>query len=90
MGPPDPATDASADGADGEDALVGPTDAAASELSDAPKSATPRMKTIVVHRGDTLGRLAERHGVTIGQIKRANGMKSSHVRAGQRLKIPNS
>jgi membrane-bound lytic murein transglycosylase D len=91
MGPPAPATDASADGDD--ESLIGATDAAASELSDAPKSATPtspRMKTIVVHRGDTLGRLAERHGVTIGQIKRANGMKSSQVRAGQRLKIPNS
>lgn len=44
--------------------------------------------TIVVQRGDTLETIAKRHGVTISQIKRANGLSGSTIRAGQRLRVP--
>ena len=45
-------------------------------------------RVIVVKSGETLGAIAGRHGTTVGKIKRVNGMRSSLVRAGQRLKIP--
>ena len=42
-----------------------------------------------VKNGDTLGEIARRHGTTISKIKKANGMSSDRIRAGQTLKIPN-
>lgn len=47
-------------------------------------------RVVVVQRGETLSQIAGRHGVTITALKRANGMSSSIVRAGQRLKVPTS
>ena len=45
-------------------------------------------KTIyTVKKGDNLGKIASRHGVTINNIKRWNRMKSNKVRVGQRLSI---
>lgn len=41
-----------------------------------------------VGRGDTLWRIAQRHGVSVSRIKQANGMRSSHLKAGQTLSIP--
>ena len=46
--------------------------------------------TIVVRRGDTLSALAKRHGVSVTALKRANGMSGSQVRAGQKLRLPQS
>lgn len=40
-----------------------------------------------VKRGDYLGRIAERYGVGVSQIKRWNGMRSSRLRVGQNLII---
>lgn len=45
-------------------------------------------KTHTVVRGDTLGRIAARHGTTVAAIKRANGMKSDTVILGAKLRIP--
>ncbi len=45
-------------------------------------------RTVVVRAGDTLSEIAERNGVTLTQLKRANGLKSNRVQSGQRLKIP--
>ena len=42
-----------------------------------------------VKNGDTLGEIARRHGTTISKIKKANGMSSDRIRAGQTLRIPN-
>ncbi len=43
-----------------------------------------------VKKGDTLSRIAKKYkGVTINEIKRANGMKSTKLKPGQRLIIPN-
>jgi membrane-bound lytic murein transglycosylase D len=41
-----------------------------------------------VQRGETLGGIAKRHGTTVSAIQRANGLKSSVIKVGQRLKIP--
>ncbi len=43
---------------------------------------------VTVRAGETLGVLAERHNTTIARLKLANGLSSSRIRAGQRLRIP--
>ncbi len=40
-----------------------------------------------VRSGDYLGRIAEKYGVSISQIKRWNGLRSNNLRVGQRLTI---
>ena len=40
-----------------------------------------------VRSGDYLGRIAERYGVGVSQIKRWNGMRSNNLKVGQRLTI---
>ena len=41
-----------------------------------------------VKRGDTLGGIAKRHGVTVKQLMRWNGIKNAaHIREGQRIRI---
>lgn len=40
-----------------------------------------------VKSGDYLGKIAERHGVGVSQIKRWNGLRSNNLRVGQRLTI---
>lgn len=40
-----------------------------------------------IKNGDTLGSIAAKYGVTVNQIKRWNGMSSTRIRAGKRLKI---
>ena len=42
----------------------------------------------VVRKGDTLSALAVRYGVTISELKRANGLKSDLIKIGQTLRIP--
>jgi len=41
-----------------------------------------------VRRGDTLGKIAGRYGVSVSSLKRANGMRGSTIRVGQYLSIP--
>jgi peptidoglycan lytic transglycosylase D len=41
-----------------------------------------------VRRGDTLGKISYKYGVSVSKIKRANGLRSSTIRVGQSLKIP--
>ncbi len=41
-----------------------------------------------VKRGDTLGVIAKRHGVTVKELKQTNKLTSSNIRVGQSLKIP--
>ena len=48
----------------------------------------PKTRTYRVRRGDNLTVIARRNGVTIPQLRRANGMRSDFVRAGAVLKIP--
>lgn len=40
-----------------------------------------------VRRGDTLGAIANRYGVTVTQVRQLNGISGSRIRAGQRLRV---
>lgn len=44
--------------------------------------------THTVRKGETLGAIASKYHTTIAKIKRANGMKSDKLRAGQKIKLP--
>ncbi|UNY99727.1 LysM peptidoglycan-binding domain-containing protein [Zhouia spongiae] len=49
-----------------------------------------KMDSQVTHRvrnGDVLGKIAQRYGVRVSEIKRWNGLRSNTIRVGQRLKI---
>jgi len=52
-----------------------------------PKKSKPSKYT--VKSGDTLGSIAQRHGVKLASLKSANNMKGSTIRSGQVLTIPN-
>jgi hypothetical protein len=41
-----------------------------------------------VRRGDSLWSIARKHGVTVAELKRANNLRSSTIKAGQKLVIP--
>ncbi len=47
-----------------------------------------RRVTYRVQRGDTLGEIAERHGVSVARLKRVNGLRTSRIAPGQLLRIP--
>lgn len=49
---------------------------------------TSRSKKYKVGRGDTLWEIAQRHGVSVTHIKKANGIRSSRLQPGQVLSIP--
>lgn len=56
----------------------------------APKAAaTPKATRYKVRNGDTLEKIARKHGTTVAAIQSANGLgKSTNIRDGQSLKIP--
>ena len=53
----------------------------------APKS---QSQSHIVQRGESLSLIAQRYGVSVAQIKRANQLKSDQVKVDQELKIPSS
>ena len=57
-----------------------------------PKAApAPKFRYHTVKKGESLSTIARRYkGVTIADIQRANSIKGTNIRAGQKLKIPNS
>ncbi|MGE5172057.1 MAG: transglycosylase SLT domain-containing protein [Rudaea sp.] len=62
---------------------------AAASLEDAVFTTVPVNRTFyyTVHRGDSLGAIAARHGVTIEDIRRWNRLKGNLVRVGQKLRV---
>lgn len=52
-------------------------------------SAASSPKTVyhVVRRGDTLGKIAQKYGTTVNTLKGLNGLRSSTIKRGQRLKV---
>lgn len=40
-----------------------------------------------VRRGDTLGRIASKYGVSVNQIKRLNGLKGTNIQVGKSLRV---
>ena len=49
---------------------------------------TPKKKTHTVKSGETLGKIAEKYGVGLSKLKKANGLKSDKISIGQKLIIP--
>jgi murein DD-endopeptidase MepM/ murein hydrolase activator NlpD len=45
-------------------------------------------KTHTVRKGDTLSAIGLKYGVSVGALKRANGLSSDLIRVGQTLRIP--
>lgn len=42
----------------------------------------------LVRRGDTLWSIAQRHGTSVSAIRASNGLRSTYIRAGQVLRLP--
>ena len=59
-------------------------------LATLPKEERMRWQRYRIQSGDTLSRIARQHGVTVQAIRRSNGLKTSHIRAGRDLLIPMS
>lgn len=45
-------------------------------------------KTHKVKKGETLGQIAEKYGVGLSKLKKANGISGNNIQVGQTLKIP--
>ena len=74
---------------DAAPALASPRDATATaRVSLASADERARAETYRVQRGDTLGRIAARHGITVAMLKRANRIRGSRIAPGQVLRIP--
>ncbi|MDE6497611.1 MAG: LysM peptidoglycan-binding domain-containing protein [Muribaculaceae bacterium] len=54
----------------------------------APAKPSGQAKTHTVQKGDNLFRLSKQYGVSVAEIRAANGMKNDNLQIGQKLKIP--
>ncbi|SFQ54616.1 LysM domain-containing protein [Flavobacterium akiainvivens] len=54
------------------------------------ESTVPKVIHHKIKSGEVLGSIARKYGVTITELKRANGLKNNNIRAGKTLKIPTS
>jgi membrane-bound lytic murein transglycosylase D len=43
---------------------------------------------VTVRKGETLNQIAEKYGVTVSQLRKANHLRGSNVRSGQKLRLP--
>jgi hypothetical protein len=48
----------------------------------------PKLVKYTVKKGDSLGRIASKHGIGLSSLRRANGISGDLIRPGQVLKIP--
>ena len=63
-----------------------PASASSSSSASTAKAAAPaNATTYTVKSGDVLGKIAERHGCTVAQIKSWNGLTSNNIKVGQKL-----
>jgi membrane-bound lytic murein transglycosylase D len=53
-----------------------------------PEVVLVRHREYAVQSGDTLGQIARRHGVTVGDLQAANALSGTLIRVGQTLRIP--
>ena len=71
--------------------LVIPGKVGAAVASSPSVSASEASNTMYeIQSGDTLAKIARRHGTTVAQLKAFNNMRSDMVRAGDKLAIPDS
>ena len=61
-----------------------------STSSSSSSTSTPKTTTYTVQTGDTLSGIADKYGITVDQIKSWNGLSSSTIVPGQKLKISGS
>ncbi len=59
-----------------------------SKTSTTAKSKSTGSSKYVIKKGDTIGKIAQRYGISASKLKSANGLKSDFIRAGQTLRIP--
>lgn len=59
-----------------------------STARNASASGSQATKRIRVGRGETLWQIAQRNGISVASLKKANGLRSGSVKAGQLLSIP--
>jgi LysM repeat protein len=52
------------------------------------KKSTSKLKYHTVKAGETLSNIGEEHNCTVKQLKQKNGLRTSRINIGQRLKIP--
>lgn len=55
--------------------------------SSASRAAAPTTASYTVRSGDSLGRIAQRHGVTVSQLRAWNNLRSSRIYPGQTLAL---
>jgi LysM repeat protein len=65
-----------------------PSSPPASSGSSAPGSSIKQGTSYVIQRGDTLSGIATRSGVTVAELRAANGISGSRIIAGKSLTIP--
>lgn len=58
--------------------------------SSASSTAPSNAVTYTVKKGDTLGKIAERHGCSVTQLKQWNNLSSNNIQIGQKLKVKGS
>lgn len=51
------------------------------------KKRTTRGRSVSIKSGDTLEKIAKRHGTTVAKLKRLNKLSGSNIRAGKKLRI---
>ena len=72
-------------------ASTGVTSSSSRSKASAKKSSGKRVKsqrsTYKVRRGDSLGKIAERNGTNVAQIKKLNGIKGNNVKSGKVLRV---
>lgn len=61
--------------------------ASTKKRSTASRRRRSRSRYITVKNGQTLSHIAKRYGTTVSKLKRLNGLKSSSIRAGKRLRV---
>lgn len=72
----------------GNSAQAQPTSAATNQQPPQRQQQQAATRSHTVKKGETLGKIAQKYGVTVNAIKQANGLRNDNIRAGQKLKIP--
>ena len=60
----------------------------ASAFAELPESKKKPVGEHVVRRGDSLGKISTRYGLSVAALKQANGLRSNTIHPGQRLVVP--
>lgn len=59
-----------------------------SEIPEAQYTVVTQTGSYKVKRGDSLGRIASRHGTSVAALKKLNHLKNNRLQVGQRLELP--